>query len=177
MKAKSLLLFLFLVPLLSACPGELAAINDRPEISSITITAQPEQAVVGDEVNVTAKATLTVDSRSAFAEIPLSVSMGVCFSEGVDASGIAINVDGFCNPFDNSLSPKYRLLNGSTYFKKFSDVLLRRGEERTFEHSFSFTLDEADEVMLESVGLFETKRYAGFGTSSSFPVNISFKQP
>lgn len=159
MRVKSLLLLLVLAPLLSACPNELAAIDDRLNISPVTLVVQPEQAIVGDEVNVTVKAMLAVDPRSTFAEVSLSASIGVCFNEGVDSNGVAINETGLCSPNSNSLSSKYRLLDGSSYFKAFPDVVLRRGEERTFEHSFSFTLDEADEVMLESIVLFEAERY------------------
>ena len=176
MRLKLLLLLVF-APLLSACPNELAAINDQLNISPVTMTVQPEQAVAGEKVNVTVKATLAIGAGSTFTEVPLSVSMGVCFNEGIDASGIAINETGFCDRDNKNLSSKYRLLDGSTYFKEFSDVVLRRGEERTFEHSFSFTVDEADEVMLESIVLFEAEKYIGSGTSGSFPTNVSFQQP
>ena len=177
MRTKPLLLLLALAPLLSACPNELAAINNRLNISPVTITVQPKQAIIGDKVNVIVKATLAVGERSTFIEVPLSVGIGGCFSEGVDANGIVINETGFCSPASNSLSSKYRLLDGSTYFEEFGDVVLRRGEERTFEHSFSFTLDKADEVMLRPVVYFKSQEDLGPEGSGSSPVNVSFQQP
>ena len=174
MKAKLLPLLLAFVPLLSACTNELAAINDRIDVNPVTITSQPKQAKIGDEVVVTLGATLEVDARSTFAEVPLSVSIGACFTEGMGTDRSFINSEGFCKPVNNALSAKYRLLNGSTYFEKFPDIVLRRGEKRTFEHSFSFTLDEADNVVLYPFVYYEPERELAPNTDSGDSVGISF---
>ena len=87
MKTKLLVLLLALAPFLSACPNELAAIDDRIAVDPITITVQPNQAAIGGKVNVTAKATLIIDPRSTLPEVPLLISIGACFAEGVTKDG------------------------------------------------------------------------------------------
>lgn len=117
--------------------------------NGVTMTASSLDAKVGEAVTLTFTGSLELDEKSRVPERAVSdVSIGMCFTHGLTTEEVWIDPRGFCEGEVGSLPPSYRLLNGTDYYKKFDNVVIPRGEKREFTHSFTFTLDEADELVL-----------------------------
>lgn len=116
----------------------------------VTVTVSSLDAKVGEAVTLTFTGSLELDEKSRVPERAVSdISVGMCFTHGLTANGeVFADPHGLCEGEVESLPPSYKLLNGTDYHKKFDNVVIPRGEKREFAHSFTFTLDEADELVL-----------------------------
>lgn len=169
---KKLILLLTIVLMLSACtmPDDEF---DYVESSPVTVTASPLDAEVGEAVEVTLTGSLELDERSRVSERPISdITVGVCFGYGLTANGEGIvDPHGFCSKEVEALPDSYEMLNGTEYTKKFDDMVIRRGERREYKHAFTFTLTEADELVLEPHMMFRDEFYTGPSFSGNIPQN------
>jgi hypothetical protein len=146
---------------------------DYVESSPVTVTASPLDAKVGKAVEVTLTGSLELDKRSRVSERPISdITIGVCFGHGLTANGEGIvDPHGFCSKEVEALPDSYEMLNGTEYTKKFDDVVIRRGERREYKHTFTFTLTEANELVLEPHMMFRDEFYTGPSFRGNIPQN------
>lgn len=84
--------------------------------------------------------------------------LGVCLAQEV-TDELLLDPQGLCSRSNNTISDRYRLLAGTTYFKNIGDVVVERGSEITFKHSFRFTMDIADDVFLQVSTVFQPEGY------------------
>jgi hypothetical protein len=172
MKKKSILL-LSIVLILGACtmPDDEF---DYVESSPVTVTASPLDAEVGEAVEVTLTGSLELDERSRVPERPISdITIGMCFTHGVTDDEEQIgDSHGFCFEKEEMLPRSYQMLNGTEYYKKFGDVVIRRGERREYKHTFTFTLTEADKLVLVPHLMFMDEAFEGPTFSSNIDQNF-----
>ena len=147
--SKRLSLLAGLVLILSACttPDDQF---DYIESTPVTITASPLNAKVGEAVEVTLAGNIGLNERSRVPERPISdITLGVCFAPGgtVDDNPVSES-HGLCNNEIMLLPTSFQMLNVTEYYEELDDVVVRRGEKLEYNHSFTFTLSEAKELVL-----------------------------
>ncbi len=116
----------------------------------VTMTASTLDAGVGEAVILTFTGSFELDAKSRVPQRTVSdISLGMCFTHGFTAvEEVFIDPHGFCEGKPQTLPPNYQLLDNADYYTTFDNVIVERGERRTFEHSFTFTSTEADELTL-----------------------------
>lgn len=150
-KAALSLPVLLLTTLLTACPDIFVNHSDGVFSGApLTAKADRSKAFVGEAVEVTLTAGFEVDSSSSLPEYPVSgFRLGACFIQNPrteDASS-----GGFCNP-DSSPLPSWIAMSGdATVVKEFDAFMIKRGDTRRFEHTFTFTATKPGRVAVSSV--------------------------
>ena len=149
---------------------ELRDINDYivavPD--GVSITASTLNARVGEAVTLTFTGSVKLDTRSRVPQKTVTdLSIGMCFTRGLTVPDEAfIDPHSYCNGEAETLPSNYRLLDGTNYYKTFADVTVLRGETRTFEHSFTFTVTEADTLVLKPTLTFREQGFEGPSSAS-----------
>lgn len=167
------IILLTLIPLLSACP-EIEDAYDTLDLVPTTLVVSPSKAAVGQPIEVTVEGTIQLDSRSQFAELPVSdIGLGVCFVDQISSDGQQIGESGFCSIDSHTLSSKYTLLDGSTYFKEFPDDTAERGQALTYSHKFSFSLQETGEKTLSANLFFRVNSGVNPEIASGLPFSVT----
>ncbi len=131
---KLLTIIVFLAIGLSACTSRV----DGRGIVLPEIKVDRTQAAVGEQITVTV--------TGGFANIGAALSpdfnvkdyrLGVCF--GRDPNEPNAPVGGLCLNKDLPLPDYIVIAEGEAYQRAFGEQVIRSGEERVLEHSFSFT--------------------------------------
>ena len=131
--------------------------------NGVTMTASTLEAGAGDAVTLTFTGGLGLDEKSRVSERKVSgIRIGMCFTRGLRTGDDEfIEPHGFCFGEPQVLPANYRLLDSTDYYTAFDDVAVGRGEERTFEHSFTFTSTKADELTLIPTLWYTDEPFAG----------------
>ncbi len=162
--------------LLCSCVNELPAINDRIDVSARVVGIEPTTTVVGSSVEVAIEGSLSFSEMSWLATQNVAdVLLGVCFVQEV-TDELLLDPQGLCSRSSNTLSSRYRLLDGTSHFKSVGDVVIQRGVEFTFDHSFKFTMDVADDAFLQVAVFFQPEGYdlpIGGGSEGWVPVTFT----
>ncbi len=135
---------LLLVLALAACTSPLGgeAYMELPDARADKVTAR-----VGEPVEVTVMGGF--GAREAYhleESVQPGVSLGACFWYEPDktATGGLCGVKGGEHPLPAGLS----MVDGTTFAKDFGDIVVKRGEHRKIEYTFTFTSDQPGEVVV-----------------------------
>ena len=149
---------------------------DYVESKTPVVKVSSTDANVGEAVTVTVEASLFLDARSRVEERRVTdIAIGACFGDGITADGEGLaNGQGFCGKEKGTLPQNYKLLaaTDSDYYKPFDDRVIRRGETLELKNVFTFTVTEAQRVVIAPSMTFWDRAFEGFGGGiSSVPKN------
>ena len=145
--------------LLCGCVNELPTINDRIDGSARVVRIQPRTTAAESAVEVSVEGTLSFSGMSWLdTQNVADVKLGVCFVREVTDERL-LDPQGLCGRSSSLLSGRYRLLDGTSYFKSVGNIVVQRGVASTFAHSFKFTMDVPDDVFLNAVVVFQPEDY------------------
>lgn len=148
---------LVLTLFLTACPDILTNHSDGGFHWPAKAKVDSAKALAGELVKVTLSVGFGLDNDSNFSESPHSgFKLGACLirnSRSQDSSR-----GGFCGAKNLPLPSWAAMSGGAAADKEFDDFVVRRGETRRFEYTFTFTATEPGRVTIEPVMQYLSKR-------------------
>lgn len=113
-------------------------------------TADLTTASVGESVEVTLTATFEMLEQSRVQQRAVrEIEFGACFGSDFVENAL-IDAQGYCNPKQKDKSPPawIELVNGSSHMTDIGDIIVKRGQRKTVEYTFSFTRTEPGDVVI-----------------------------
>ena len=163
------LLLILLVLSLAACSKRV----DGRLMEPLSITVSKSQAAVGEPITVTMTGGFVNLAAARSPDLIVAdFRLGACFGKTGTIAG------GLCLDKDSPLPSYIVIAEGQSYQKTFDKQVIRRGQEVTLKHSFSFTSTEPGSVGLFAVSqrkIYEDSDSPGIGVENSLDVEVQFE--
>lgn len=162
---------MLLVLTLAACtqPRESGAYMTTPDARANRATAR-----VGEAVQVTVIGGFGARENFYLEEATQTgVNLGACFLYAADME----TEGGLCADGEQPLPDRLSMVDGTTVVKDFGDIVVKRGEYRKIEHTFSFTSDQPGTLLIVPVYLFYNgpNEIPGFENGPENIVRVTFE--
>lgn len=142
-----------LTVVLAFCLGGCNPARDTfDHVQTTRPTAKMERLTVGvgEPIEVTLATAFGLPEQSQVPERSIKgIVMSACFGTDIAPSNSLNNAGGYCDPNESDTPPAWiTLTDGSSHVLDVPDVVVKRGQEETVEHTFSLTRNEPGEVVI-----------------------------
>lgn len=154
---------------LAACtpPLEDGAFQNTPRVEADKLTAR-----VGEPVEVTLTGGFEVAEKYYLEETVVpGLLLGACLAYVPDETVRG----GLCNNDDEPLPDSLSMVSGTTYVKDFGNFVVKRGESRQIQHTFTFTSSQPGEIVIAPAYQIHDDAYESPGFESGTATRVTFE--